>query len=253
MDSLSKLLSIVTVSAFDLKRLVLTLESLLPQDRRIEHVLVIPREDKETLNFLRKFNAENDMRLKITFDDSNGIYPAMERGAKASSGKFFTFWNSGDYLASRSQMNSLLDALEHERARWVLTGGMFSWVNYPTPNMALHKKFLLQTPGSYISHQCVLFSKEAFFNQHLFNFNYQVAADTEQIFRLSKLSVPNYLPFSAVGVEEGNYSAVRHRRARLELFSIAMFNLTGIDRIKALGNLTRQNLGFLFRKLSNRF
>jgi hypothetical protein len=250
-DSSTKLLSIVTVSAFDMKRLKITLESLLPQDRRIEHVLVIPQEDKLTLDFLSTFSKEHSADLQIIFDDSNGIYPAMENGAKASCGKFFTFWNSGDHLGSRPQMELLLDALENEEAKWVLTGGLFSWVDYPVPNVNLLRNFLLQSPGGYISHQCVLFSKSAFFNQPFFNFKYQVAADTDQIFRLSKLSTPRFLPFSAVRVEKGNYSATRHRRARLELFSITALNLRGFDKIFALCNLIRQNMTFLLQKFTN--
>ncbi len=249
MNSPSKLLSIVTVSAFDVRRLKITLDSLLPKNPRIEHVLVIPREDNQTLDFVKKFSSEHNVDFNVVFDDSNGIYPAMEKGAIASGGKFFTYWNSGDHLCSSSQMEFLLDALENIKAKWVLTGGVFNWVDYPVPNENLLRNFLLQSPGGYISHQCVLFSKSAFFNQNFFNFKYQVAADTDQIFRLSKLSRPDFLPFSAVSVEEGNYSATRQRRARLELFPIAIINLRGFDRIVAVGNLIRQNMAFLIRKL----
>ena len=251
MDSPSKLLSIVTVSAFDLRRLKITLKSLLPLDQRIEHVLVIPKEDSLTLEFLDKFSGENNLDLHIVFDDSSGVYPAMAEGVRASSGKYFTFWNSGDHLGSKLEMESLLNALENEKSVWVLTGGLFSWIDYPVPNKDILRKFLIQSPGGYISHQCVLFSKSAFLNQKFFNFKYQVAADTDQIFRLSKLYPPAFLPFAAVKVEEGNYSASRHRRARLELFPIATFNLSGFDRIVAISNLIRQNFAFLLQKLTN--
>lgn len=252
MNSPSKLLSIVTVSAFDIQRLKITLDSLLPKNPRIEHVLVIPREDIQTLDFVSKFSSEHNVDFNVAFDELNGIYPAMEKGAIASGGKFFTFWNSGDHLGSSSQMDALLEALENVAAKWVLTGGIFTWVDYAVPDENQLRKFLLQSPGGYISHQCVLFSKSAFFNQHFFNLKYQVAADTDQIFRLSKLSRPDFLPFSVVKVEEGNYSATRHRRARLELFPIAIINLRGFDRIVAVGNLIRQNMTFLFRKLRHK-
>jgi hypothetical protein len=249
-ESPSKILSIVTVSAFDLKRLTITLKSLLPLDPRIEHVIVIPKEDNLTLEYLNKYILMNDHDPRIIFDDSVGIYPAMEKGAIAATGKFFTFWNSGDHLGSRPEMESLLDELEKANSKWILTGGLFSWVDYPTPNLDLLRRFLFQSPGGYISHQCVLFSKSAFSNQRIFNFKYKIAADTDQIFRLSKLYAPAFFPFSAVRVEEGKYSASRHRRARMELFPIVVFNLTGFDRIIAVGNLIRQNSGFLFQKLT---
>lgn len=250
MDSPSILLSIVTVSAFDLERLRVTLYSLLPQNARIEHVLVIPKDDNLSLDFLEKFKNEHGCTMRIIFDDANGIYQAMEKGAQASTGKYFTFWNSGDNLGSISDMELLLDALVKEAAGWVLTGGLFSWVEYPVPSTASLRNFLLQYPGGYISHQCVLFSKSAFVDQQFFNLNYQVAADTDQIFRLSKLSTPGFLPYAVVKVEEGNYSATRHRRARLELFSIVASNLKGFDRITALVNLIRQNMKFLLQKLA---
>jgi len=250
-DSPSKLLSIVTVSAFDLRRLTITLKSMLPLDGRVEHILVIPTEDSLTLEFVKSFSDENNLELRVVFDDSIGIYPAMKKGAIASDGKYFTFWNSGDHLGSKSEMESLLDALEGENAKWVLTGGLFSWVDYPIPNQNILRKFLIQSPGGYISHQCVLFSKSAFTNQAFFNLKYKVAADTDQIFRLSRLHPPSFLPFAAVRVEEGNYSASKHRRARIELFPIAAANLRGFDRIVALVNLLRQNFGFLLLKLTN--
>jgi len=247
----SKLLSIVTVSAFDIGRLTITLKSLLPLDQRIEHLLVIPKDDSVTLEFLEQFSSQNNLELHVVFDESNGIYPAMEKGAIASTGKYFTFWNSGDCLGSKPEMESLLDSLENENSKWVLTGGLFSWVDYPAPSQNLLKRFLIQSPGGYISHQCVLFSKLAFSNERFFNFKYQVAADTDQIFRLSKLYPPAFLPCAAVRVEEGSYSASRHRRARMELFPIVVVNLNGLERIVALVNLLRQNFGYLFLKFTN--
>ena len=248
MELFPKILSIITVSSNDVDRLRKTIDSLLPLDPRVEHVIVVPQKDYITRTFLDELRGETNYLFNLVDDQGRGIYEAMNKGAHASRAKYFTFWNSGDYLDSRTQLELLLSELEQSDAFWVITSGVFDQYQTYIPQSKTLEDFLLQKEGGYISHQCVLFSKTAFQNQPFFNFKYKVAADTDQIFRVSAISKPYFLPFAAVHIEEGKYSATHQRLARLEVLLVILRILKGGQRVVSTVNFLRKNFTYLVRK-----
>jgi glycosyltransferase involved in cell wall biosynthesis len=248
--SIQTSLSIITVSSNDTERLRKTILSLAPGDARVEHIVVVPESDYKTRDFLIEVEREFNSSFHLVSDQAAGIYQAMAIGAMASCGKYFTFWNSGDYLDSREELEKLLFDLESETAPWVITDGVFDDIRSHRPTFRNLEAFILQKRGGYVSHQCVLFSKKAFVAQPFFNFSYRVAADTDQIFRLNAIAAPRLLPHQVVHVQSGDFSSKHHRRARIELFFVILKNLRGNQRVISIFNFFLTNFSYLLHKIA---
>ena len=249
MSDSTELLSIITVSFRDLDRLKRTVDSLIGIDPRVEHIIVLPDSDYESVEFLDCFLVEHpDAALSYVHDKGQGIYQAMNLGVSYATCKYFTFWNAGDELNSSLEMSSLLNELILCESNWVLTNGYFSWIDYPHPSLENLLSFIRQESAGYVSHQCVLFKRLFFIEGAVFDFRYKVASDTDQIFRCYRNSTPKILDYSVVAVEIGQYSAVNHRRARLEVLLIIIRRLNSLDLLLALYNYSRNNLSYLLMK-----
>ena len=244
-----KLLSVITVSSRDLDRLKRTVHSLAEINQRIEHVIVLPFDDKDSVDFLNTFLEQNpDSFLSYFHDQGLGIYQAMILGVAQARSVYFTFWNAGDELHSASEMSLLLNELSSSDANWILTNGNFTWMNYPRPSLENLLRFIRQQKMGYVSHQCILFKKAFFDEGKLFDLTYKVAADTDQIYRCYRNSTPAILDFAIVSVEIGKYSSTNHRRARIEVFLIIVRQLKSLDLMYAIYNFFRNNLTYFISK-----
>ena len=233
----------------DLDRLKRTVESIINIDQRVEHIIVLPFNDRDSLIFLDSTLEQNPTAaLRYVHDKGQGIYQAMSLGVSCASSQYFTFWNAGDELNSVSELSLLLENLESCNATWILTNGHFSWIEYPAPSYENLISFIRQERLGYVSHQCILFEARYFKKEPAFNLSYKVASDTDQIYRCYKDSVPAILNFAAVSVEVASYSATNQRRARIEVFLIIIRQLNSLDLLYALYNFSRNNLHFLLTK-----
>ena len=88
------LLSIITVSAFDGERLARTFKSLIGLPSSVEHIVVIPKEDSEAKTIWLSFKDSGANQSILIHDQQRGIYPAMNLGATAASGRFICIWNA---------------------------------------------------------------------------------------------------------------------------------------------------------------
>ena len=243
------LLTIITVSFHDLERLKCTIESLATADRRIEHVIVLPLNDFDSVKFLERFMKHNpNSTLRYVHDKGQGIYQAMTIGVAHVRSKYFTFWNSGDRLYSHSELVVLLNKLPSCDANWILTNGHFTWTKYPAPSLENLLSFIRQEITGYISHQCILFKKSYYSEGRIFDLTYRVAADTNQIYQCYRDSTPAILDMSVVSVEIGAYSSAHHRRSRMEVLLIILRQLRSKDLFLALYNFTKNNLQYFLSK-----
>ncbi len=97
-------LSIITITLNNYEGLIRTYNSIKTIiSSEIEWVIIDGGSDDETMNFLNELNA--DERINITSERDKGIYDAMNKGIKISSGEYIWFLNSGDI----SLINSMED------------------------------------------------------------------------------------------------------------------------------------------------
>ena len=100
MKTKKKLLSIITVVKNDVNNIESTIKSILSQKYgNIEYIIIDGKSNDGTDLILRKYKSNID---KIIIAKDKGIYDAMNKGIKISSGKYIGFCNSGDTLKKNS-------------------------------------------------------------------------------------------------------------------------------------------------------
>ena len=94
------LFSIITVVKNDEKNIQKTIESILNQEfKNFEYIIVDGKSEDSTISLVNKYKDE----IKhIISENDDGIYFAMNKGAKIASGEFIVYVNSGDTLTSKA-------------------------------------------------------------------------------------------------------------------------------------------------------
>ncbi len=100
MKTKKNLLSIITVVKNDVQNIEQTIKSILSQKySNIEYIVIDGKSYDGTSKIIKKYKKNID---KIVIAKDNGIYDAMNKGIKLSSGKYVGFCNSGDVLKKNS-------------------------------------------------------------------------------------------------------------------------------------------------------
>ena len=95
-----KLLSIVTVVKNDVLNIEKTIKSIVSQkSKEIEYIVIDGKSNDGTTKIIKKYNKKIDV---FKLEKDSGIYHAMNKGIKFSSGKYIGFCNSGDVITKNS-------------------------------------------------------------------------------------------------------------------------------------------------------
>ena len=122
------ILSIVTVSAYDVERLKITLSSLvMASNLSLEHVTVLPEDDLASIELWKQL-CGHIPNFQLLNDQNRGIYPAMNLGANFANGDFIVFWNGGEEISSVFELDSLLACLLTIETNIVITQGKIEWL-----------------------------------------------------------------------------------------------------------------------------
>jgi hypothetical protein len=242
-------ISIITVSAFDELRLLATLKSLAALQGDVEHILVTPSEDFKSVSIWDEHKSAAAIEMRILHDANEGVYQAMNIGAKSAIGEYLCFWNAGDELISMDAMQILISRLKDEKPEWLIFQGDFSWRKPLILSESEVRSFVLHDPNSFISHQCMILKRGEFNSLNGFNIQFEIAADTAQMTQLFIKGKPVFENTPVVRVERPNLAAKNHRRSRFETFVIALTSLRGQMLLRAIRNILHAELNRLVCKL----
>ncbi len=243
-------LSVITVAAYDIARLRITLDSFLGACSKVEFVVVCPREDKETISFLKFFTAQSQLQISVHHDDGVGVYEAMNRGSISSNGEYLIFWNAGDTCTSTDVLSQFIDDISITSPTWGIAQGMFEWREQQKLNTQNLKNFVLQL-GGYISHQTVFVRKLEFMTFGGFDSSYKVAADTKMITQFWKKYDVNFYNLEVVKVEFPNFSAENNRVGRLENLKLCLLELPWKFKALSLSVALSRELHYAFTRIRN--
>ena len=241
-------LSIITVTAFDIPRLTLTMNSLIGTEKFAELVVIYPNQDEDTTLFLNHFVQKHNINIVIGHDDNLGIYQAMNIGAKLSNGNYIVYWNSGDLCASRENLFEFIQNLQTIKPAWGVFQGKFSWRISQELTEKNLRSFCLHR-GGYLSHQTVFVSKKNFLSFGGFDETYTIAADAKIITQFWLKYKCLFLNLPIVNIEFPNYSAKNHRRGRIENLRLASETLSGLNKSIAFVNILASEIAFANRKI----
>ena len=147
-------LSIITINYNNDQGLKRTLSSVLHQTYTdFEHVIVDGASTDNSVEIIKQYEKQALAKgIKVTWisEIDEGIYNAMNKGIRISSGEYIEILNSGDCLASNSVVNDMLTALEQNSYPEILYGNMlktFDWETYKCDTSCKNSDY---TPDSFL-------------------------------------------------------------------------------------------------------
>ena len=147
-------LSIITINYNNAQGLKRTLSSVLHQTYTdFEHVIVDGASTDNSIEIIKQYEKQALAKgIKVIWISENdeGIYNAMNKGIRISSGEYIEILNSGDCLASNSVVNNMLTALEQNAYPKILYGNMlktFDWKTYKRDTSCKNPDY---TPESFL-------------------------------------------------------------------------------------------------------
>lgn len=174
--------TVVTAVLNDAGHIEQTILSVISQtDIEIEYIIVDGGSKDGTLELIGKY--KDKISLLISEPD-RGVYDAMNKGIKYSTGDFVYFLNSGDVLLNPSILSKIkLEELKERNAiiygNVVVAYGNIEALEKPRPFFNSKMKF----KGIGICHQSMFFPGELIRNEK-YNLSYNIAADYDLAYRL---------------------------------------------------------------------
>lgn len=154
-----------------------------------EWIVVTPEKDREVERIIKDF--EYIEKIKVVLDDKQGIYAAMNLGARSSGGQYLVFLNEGDEFHDSKGLYNLIEAVKGKE--WAY-GGMLKVSSFYDK-----RKFYKFRPYSrtlhrfgwrYVPHPSSMVSRRVFEALGGFNIRERIAADQELFLRVSQISKP---------------------------------------------------------------
>ena len=174
--------TVVTAVLNDAGHIEQTILSVISQtDIEIEYIIVDGGSKDGTLELIGKY--KDKISLLISEPD-RGVYDAMNKGIKYSTGDFVYFINSGDVLLNPSILSKIkLEELKERNAiiygNVVVAYGNIEALEKPRPFFNSKMKF----KGIGICHQSMFFPGELIRNEK-YDLSYKIAADYDLVYRL---------------------------------------------------------------------
>lgn len=179
-------ISIITVSYNSAKTIRDTILSVLSQTySNIEYIIV---DGASTDNTLKVINEFRDKVTKIICEPDKGIYDAMNKGIRQSTGDFVGILNSDDFLTDSSVIEDLVSfLLSNPKLECSYSDVVYVQRDNPTKIVRLYssKNFSIRKirTGLMIPHTSFYAKRELFDRLGYYKLGYRVAADFELMAR----------------------------------------------------------------------
>ncbi|MFB0524359.1 MAG: glycosyltransferase family 2 protein, partial [Phycisphaerae bacterium] len=229
-----------------------TIRSVLSQDyKNIEHIIVDGGSTDGTLNIIKKYQ---DQIHKYISEPDKGIYDAMNKGIKLSTGDIIAILNSDDVYTSRSVVGEMVEFIENHNLDAAYGDLLYIDRNNSNHVTRFWKAGKYKRGAFYygwvIPHPTFFCRKEVFEKHGYFNNDFQIAADFELMLRfIEKHQIRvGYLPKVIVkmstggkanvlkGVVKGNWEIIKSFRLNELRISPLFFVRKPIDKMSQLFN-----------------
>ena len=176
--------TVITVCKNSEKTVENTVLSVISQSYKdLEYIIVDGASDDNTLNILDKYR---DKLAKVISEPDNGLYDAMNKGIKASSGDYLFFLNSDDTFLHDNILELVAEKIKNGNELPELVYGDIAVLNKETGKLSLqkHSKFnkiyLMKNtpcqPGTF-------YNREVFDKYGYFDTDYKIVSDHEWFLR----------------------------------------------------------------------
>jgi len=226
------LVSIITVCFNIAETIEDTIKSVLSQDyKNIEYIIVDGGSTDGTLDIINRYKNKI---AKVISEPDNGIYDAMNKGLKSSTGDIIATLNGDDMYAEKTTVSQMAEFIQNNAL-----DAAYGDLVYIDRRDTRHVKRFWQ-PGRYkkgafchgwvIPHPTFFCRKEIFEKFGYFNDNLQIAADFELMLRfIEKHQITaDYLPKVIVKMRTGGKANVLRGMIRGNCEIIRSFRLNNL-------------------------
>jgi glycosyltransferase involved in cell wall biosynthesis len=197
-------LSVVTVVLNDVSGLEKTIRTVQSQQSlNIEHIIVDGGSTDGSATLAARHSS-----IAVPSREDGGIYPAMQRGATAATGKYLLFCNAGDFIFGKEYVSRAVKQLEESNSQWgfgpiieLTQRNTFAWV----PANSKAHPFSIIARKDFVPFPSFIVNRKQFEKIGGFSDKYKIAGDFELICKIASASRPTIFTepialFSAGGV-----------------------------------------------------
>jgi len=223
--------SIITVTYNNRENLEKTINSIKSLDYdNIEFIIIDGGSNDGTIDLIKK---NSEIILKWISEPDNGIYDAMNKGIKTSTGNYLWFMNAGDEIFDKNILNEIFNLKENADVYYGDTelvnseGKSYGKRKLKRPPEKLNWRKMIN--GMVVTHQSMIVKKSL---SPLYNTNYKFCADIDWTINLLKKSVNivnTHKTFCKFQL--GGYSRKNTMASLKERFSILTKHFSYIDVI----------------------
>tara|TARA_B100000242_G_scaffold287333_1_gene254000 strand:+ start:621 stop:1385 length:765 start_codon:yes stop_codon:yes gene_type:complete len=184
MDKITKpQFSIITVVKNDEKNIQKTIESILNQTfKNFEYIIIDGKSEDSTLSLINKYKDKINF---IISEKDDGIYFAMNKGAKIASGEFVVYVNSGDTLTANALKIIQRKINEKPNIDFVFGTVKRHYTKDTLIKFGFNKKKLIYNFDFATSHSTGFYLRKSKFQElGFFNTKYKCSADYDVYYKM---------------------------------------------------------------------
>lgn len=211
-------ISIITINYNDATGLEKTMQSVFAQTyNKFEYIVIDGNSTDNSKQIIRNFEGLiSSIQLKWISEADNGIYNAMNKGIKRSTGDFLLFLNSGDVLYDAFVIENCVKQIDSNcdlcSGILILEGTAGRITLYPPEELDLY-----QSVYKHLTHPNTFIKKKLFDQFGLYNEDNKIVSDWEFFFVVSGLNKCKYQSLNvpiAIFYEDGISSANQELQER---------------------------------------
>ena len=225
--------SIITVCLNSSETIENTIKSILSQDYNdIEYIVIDGGSQDDTHKFLAKYQDKISHSIS---EPDNGIYDAMNKGIKLSTGHIVGFLNANDLYASNTIISQVVTSIQQNDYEAVY-GDLLYVDQLDTSKVVRYWRAGKYTKGAFrsgwvIPHPTFFCRRELFEKYGYFNDKFQIAADFELMLRFienHQIKI-GYMPKVLVKMRRGGKAYILRGIIRGNMEIIRSFRLNNLN------------------------
>ena len=220
-------ISLITITYNSEKTLADTIQSVLSQKYSdMEYIIVDGASKDKTVSIIKQYESQFNGRMRWISEKDKGLYDAMSKGIRMTTGDVVGILNSDDFFTSKDVLEKISEAFTQDSqldavygdVHFVNPGNLNKCVRYYSSK--IFKRSLMKL-GFMPAHPSFYVRRECFEKYGLYKTDYKIAADFEFLLRVIYKERINtqYIPLDMVTMRTGGASTsgiASHKRIMKE-------------------------------------